>query len=359
MRAKKTTIDNLQMSFVDDDAVFPSTRYQGSKLKITNWIWDNICDLDFDTALDAFGGTGSVGYMLKQHNKQITYNDFLKFNWYIGAALIENDEIVLSDDDVSFILNEDAGVKYPAFVERSFKDIYFTEDENRWIDRVVTNISSLDNFYKQALGFFALFQACIVKRPYNLFHRKNLYIRLSEVERSFGNKTTWDTSFEEHFRQFVDEANQAIFCNGRQNKAVNSDVFDVTGDYDLVYIDTPYVSQKGIGVDYLGFYHFLEGLANYSCWEEMIDYNSKHRKFKSRSSVWTDKNLIMSGFDKLFNKFKKSILVVSYRSDGIPSVSELVNLIKKYKTDVREIKRTAYKYVLSTNHSEEILIVGV
>jgi adenine-specific DNA methylase len=84
------------------------------------------------------------------------------------------------------------------------------------------------------------------------------------VERSFGNKTTWDTSFEEHFRQFVDEANQAIFCNGRQNKAVNSDVFDVTGDYDLVYIDTPYVSQKGIGVDYLGFYHFLEGLANYS-----------------------------------------------------------------------------------------------
>jgi DNA adenine methylase/adenine-specific DNA-methyltransferase len=121
MRAKKTTIDNLQMSFVDDDAVFPSTRYQGSKLKITNWIWDNICDLDFDTALDAFGGTGSVGYMLKQHNKQITYNDFLKFNWYIGAALIENDEIVLSDDDVSFILNEDAGVKYPAFVERVSK----------------------------------------------------------------------------------------------------------------------------------------------------------------------------------------------------------------------------------------------
>ena len=38
--------------------VFPSTRYQGSKLKLLDWIWANIRDLPFDTALDAFGGNG-------------------------------------------------------------------------------------------------------------------------------------------------------------------------------------------------------------------------------------------------------------------------------------------------------------
>jgi len=359
MRAKKTTIDNLQTSFVNDDAIFPSTRYQGSKLKIANWIWDAVCDLDFETALDAFGGAGSVSHKLKQQDKQITYNDILKFNWHIGSALIENDDIVLSDDDIEFILNENQKTKYPTFVYDTFKDIYFTDDENKWIDRVITNISLLDNFYKQALGLFALFQACIIKRPYNLFHRKNLYIRLSEVERTFGNKTTWDTPFEEHFRQFAAEANQAVFCNGRQNKALNCDVFDIAENYDLVYIDTPYISKKGIGVDYLDFYHFLEGLANYADWKEMIDERSRHKKFKSKSSVWTDKNAIVSGFDRLFDKFRDSILVVSYRSDGIPPISQLTDLMKKYKTDVREIKRTSYKYVLSTNHSEEILIVGI
>ncbi len=358
MRTKKTTIDNLQTSFVNDDALFPSTRYQGSKLKITNWIWDAICDLDFETALDAFGGAGSVSHKLKEQDKQITYNDILKFNWYIGSALIENDDVLLSDDDIEFILNENQKIKYPTFVYDTFKDIYFTDDENKWIDRAITNISLLDNFYKQALGLFALFQACIIKRPYNLFHRKNLYIRLSEVERSFGNKTTWDTPFEEHFRQFAAEANQAVFCNGRQNKALNCDVFDIAEDYDLVYIDTPYISKKGVGVDYLGFYHFLEGLANYADWKEMIDYYSRHKKLKGRSSVWTDKNAIVSGFDRLFDKFRDSILVVSYRSDGIPPISQLADLMKKYKTDVREIKRTSYKYVLSANHSEEILIIG-
>ncbi len=359
MRAKKNTIDNLQMSFMNDDAVFPSTRYQGSKLKIADWIWDAVCDLEFETTLDAFGGAGSVGYMLKQHDKQITYNDILKFNWYIGSALIQNDEVVLSDEDVDFVLNENSKVKYPTFVHDTFGDIYFTKDENKWIDRVTTNIFLLDDFYKRALGFFALFQACIIKRPYNLFHRKNLYIRLSEVERSFGNKTTWDTPFQEHFKQFVGEANQAVFCNGKQNKALNLDVFDINEHYDLVYIDTPYISKKGVGVDYLGFYHFLEGLANYDDWKERIDYHSKHKRLKGNSSVWTDKNAIISGFDKLFDKFNESILVVSYRADGIPSISQLVDLLKKYKTEVREIKRTSYKYVLSTNHSEEVLILGI
>lgn len=309
--------------------------------------------------MDVFGGTGSVGYMLKQKNRQVAYNDILKFNWYIGTALIENSNVQLSKSDVDFLLQKHTDIKYPTFIHDTFKDIYFTDDENDWIDKVVTNISLLDDFYKKALAYFALFQACIIKRPYNLFHRKNLYIRLSDVERNFGNKTTWDTSFEEHFRQFVIEANQAVFDNGKQNKALNLDVFNIDENYDLVYIDTPYISQKGMGVDYLDFYHFLEGLVNYPKWGEMIDYKTLHKKLKSTKSIWTDKNKITAAFDKLFDKFKKSILVVSYRADGIPSIEELVGLLRKYKSNVQEIKRTNYKYVLSTNHSAEVLLFGI
>lgn len=36
---------------------FPSTRYQGSKLKLVEWIWQSMKHLDFESALDAFGGT--------------------------------------------------------------------------------------------------------------------------------------------------------------------------------------------------------------------------------------------------------------------------------------------------------------
>jgi len=358
MGTRPTILDKRQMSFLEDDAKFPSTRFQGSKLKIVNWIWGTIKDLNFDTALDAFGGTGSIGYVLKAKSKQVTYNDILKFNWYIGAALIENNKVKLVDKDVEFLLKKHKNINYPSFVYDTFKDIYFTDEENRWIDIVATNIALLEDFYKKALAYFALIQACIIKRPYNLFHRKNLYIRLSDVERNFGNKVTWDTPFQVHFRKFVEEANQAIFYNGRQNKAINLDVFDLDENYDLVYIDTPYISQKGVGVDYFGFYHFLEGLVNYSAWSKMINYRTKHKRLKGNGSVWADRSRTLSAFDKLFKKFEQSFFVVSYRADGIPSIDELIRIMRKYKPEVEESRRKNYKYVLSTNHSEEVLLVG-
>ena len=69
---------------------FPSTRYQGSKHRFIGWIWDCISSLDFDTVLDAFGGTGCFAYAAKTHGKTVHYNDILSFNAIIGKALIEN-----------------------------------------------------------------------------------------------------------------------------------------------------------------------------------------------------------------------------------------------------------------------------
>jgi adenine-specific DNA methylase len=81
---------------------------------------------------------------------------------------------------------------------------------------------------------------------------------------------------------------------------------------------------------------------------------------KKRDSAWTDKVQISTAFDKLFKKFKDSILIVSYRSDGIPSESELINLLQKYKNSVRVEHYGQYQYALSTNSkSKEILLIGV
>jgi adenine-specific DNA methylase len=352
-------IDQQQSLFPTATARFPSTRYQGSKAKLADWIWDQIAELDFHSCLDAFGGTGAVAYRLKREGKQVTYNDFLRFNYHFGLALIENGNVILDPDEIDWLLDRHSNVTYPTFVQDNFHDIYFTDEENVWIDQTMTNIRQLDNPFKYSLALFALCQACIIKRPYNLFHRKNLYIRFAEVERSFGNKVTWDKPFEEWFRAFVGEANQAVFDNGRDNRAANFDAFEVPGDYDLVYIDTPYISKRGVSVDYLWFYHFLEGLTTYDDWGKLIDNRSKHRRIKPQPNIWTDRNLIRSAFDRLFRRYEESILVVSYRSDGIPSERELVSLMGCYKGQVQVEHFGQYKYVLSTNSdSKEILIIG-
>ncbi|MDX1991784.1 MAG: DNA adenine methylase [bacterium] len=340
-------------------ARFPSTRYQGSKAKLTDWIWEQIKDLAFKSALDAFGGTGAVAYRLKQEGKQVFYNDVLRFNALIGKALIENQSTRLDSATVEDLLNQHEGITYPDFIQRTFPDIYYTDAENAWIDQTITNIYRLEHPEQFALAVFALCQACIIKRPYNLFHRKNLYVRLAEVERSFGNKTTWDKPFETWFRFFVDEANQAVFDNGQQNRSYNMDALDFPESVDLIYIDPPYISRQGVAVDYRDFYHFLEGLTFYSDWEAQVDFASKHRRLLRQQSPWTDKNQIADAFDRLFARFRESIIVVSYRSDGIPGESALVHLLEKYKSHVRVVPYGHYKYVLSKNaRSGELLLIG-
>jgi adenine-specific DNA methylase len=341
------------------DFPFPSTRYQGSKRALVGWIWENVAHLPFESVLDVFGGTGAVSHLFKNAGKQVIYNDLLKFNQNIGLALIENTDQHLSDDDIHLILTPQATTAYPNFIQKTFGGIYFTDEENAWLDRVVYHIDHfLPNPYQQALAKFALFQACIIKRPYNLFHRANLYIRTAQVTRSFGNKTTWDTPFEHHFRKFITEANRAIFDNGQANRAIQTDAHDTPMGSDLVYIDSPYLNRQGIGVDYRDFYHFLEGMMDYDQWEAKIDYASKHRRLAPQPSEWNMPKTILSAFEQLIARHRDSILVISYRDDGIPSKDELVALLKSYKSTVYEAQKSQ-QYVLSNKKSHEILLIGV
>lgn len=337
---------------------FPTTRYQGSKLKYVDWIWNCIKDLKFHTVLDAFGGTSVVAYKMKKNEKSVTYNDILFFNHIIGKALIENDSEKIDSEDLDFILTKHNNIDYPNFIEKTFSDVYYTDEENKWLDIVITNIRLIPNEYKKAIAFFALFQSCIIKRPYNLFHRKNLYIRFQEVKRSFGNKVTWDTPFEEHFKNFIQEANNAVFSNCQENTAINKDVSTIKNNYDLVYIDSPYISENGVGLNYLDFYHFLEGIMNYDDWAEMIDPKSKHKRLKLKKSDWSQKNKIEFAFESLIEQFRDSIIVISYRSDGIPSIEKIKDILVLNGKKITIHESNEMKYVLSTKKSSEILIVA-
>lgn len=179
---------------------------------------------------------------------------------------------------------------------------------------------------------------------------------MSDVNRSFGNKKTWDTPFEVHFRNFVKEANRAVFDNGRVCKAINQDALSIASNYDLVYIDTPYLNSKGVGVDYSDFYHFLNGMVDYADWKSMIDFGSRHLRLKRNYSIWNDKDHISDGFRLLASNFRDSVLVFSYRSNGIPTVDELLSFLSGRKNQV--YRSNDMKYALSNQKSQEVLIIS-
>lgn len=181
-------------------------------------------------------------------------------------------------------------------------------------------------------------------------------MRTATVDRSFGNKTTWDRPFPYYFERFLREANEAIFDNNRHdNQALNRNVFDMENNYDLVYIDPPYVSNKGIGVNYKEYYHFLEGMTNYSNWESNIDYSSKHLRLKREDdNNWSKLAKTEENFEKIIKNFADSKLVLSYRTPGIPSIDKIKEIIESYK-DVTSLTKYFYnyRYVLSKTHKKE------
>lgn len=354
-----------------DLKLFPTTRYQGSKRKILPWIYEIVKELKFESVLDGFGGSAIVSYMFKRMNKTVVYNDYLKFNYFIGKALIENSKVTLSESDIECLMNKSEDIKYQSFIADFFNGVYYLDEENEWLDLVTCNIINMNTYpskileYKKTLAYYSLFQACLVKRPFNLFHRKNLYLRTSSVNRRFGNKSTWDTSFQTHLKRHICEANSLVFDNRKKCKSLNQSIFDLNEErYDLVYLDPPYCRiERNDNVNYAKFYHFLEGLSNYNRWSDMIDYDTPTLRLKTElHENYFDKNTINESFEKLINKFKNSIIVISYKEDGYPSIEYIANLLGKFKRNVLTYNRD-YKYALNkkneiNNASKEALLIG-
>lgn len=348
--------------------IAPTTRYQGSKRSILDWIYENIKDLKFETVLDGFGGTASVSYLFKLMNKKVTFNDILQSNHQIGIALIENDFVKLNQKDLNFVTKKN-GFKYPTFIKDTFKDVYYLNSENNWLDVVTYNIQMLSEKYdgnilrqKKALAFYALFQACLCKRPFNLFHRKNLYLRTANVKRSFHNKKTWDKSFYSLYLMFYNELSQKIFSNGLRHKAMCKDILRINNNsyFDLVYLDPPYTRPNDHSPkDYFSLYHFLEGLVDYDNWPNRIDWETKNKNLKKQKTEW-NKNNLEKNFDHLFKKFEDSIIVLSYGDPGNPSITKLKELLLQYKTRVN-IARREYSYRLNHKNGTgmyEVLLIG-
>lgn len=350
----------------------PSTRYQGSKRKILPWLYECLEGYEFHSVLDAFGGSGVVSCLFKRMGKSVTYNDLFRFNQLIGKSIVENNGVLLSKKDVDFILSTDK--KSSSFVFNNFQGIYYLDDENRWLDATINNIEALNTLYsgpkleyKKAIAYNALFQSCLSKRPYNLFHRKNLEMRTRDVDRGFGNKVTWDKPFQEHFLFFVKEINGSIYHSKEKCKATCQDVFEIKSEhFDLVYLDPPYLKKKGESnesADYLRCYHFLEGVANYNQWGSLIDPMTLNKRIKgSYAPNYFKPSNALSVFEELVKKFRRSIVVLSYRYGGTPTINELSSILLKYKGTV-DVYDRKYKYALNKQKDEaemnrEYLLIG-
>src|SRR6266849_4557063 len=87
---------------------YPQLRFMGSKYRLLPWLEQVLEPIPFQTALDAFSGSGCVAYMLKVMGKSVWANDFLRFTRDLARAAVENSSETLEPDEVALLLSEPA-----------------------------------------------------------------------------------------------------------------------------------------------------------------------------------------------------------------------------------------------------------
>src|SRR6266852_4276863 len=98
---------DYKLSVLERMANFPTIRYMGSKNKLIPWIYDILNEIEFNTALDAFSGSGVVSYLFKSMGKRVYSNDFLHFSSLMVKGLIENSDDTLIQKDLETLFSED------------------------------------------------------------------------------------------------------------------------------------------------------------------------------------------------------------------------------------------------------------
>ena len=330
--------------------LFPQTRYMGSKSKLIDYIWETSEKYDFESVIDLFSGSGVVSYMYKTHGKKVYSNDYMAMGSVLTKALIENNTVILPLDAAKELMKETAT---DHFVQNTFSDIYFSTDDNMFIDIVRANIKKMSDDYQRAIAMEALIRSCIKKRPRGIF----TYVG----HRYDDGRKDLQKSFETHFLESVNLINNAVFDNKKKNKSYNMDSMNFKKKADLVYIDPPYYTPRSDN-EYVRRYHFVEGLAR--DWNGVeIQKNTKTKKFKSYPTPFSKKEGAAEAFDKIFKRYKASILIVSYSSNSLPTLDEMVSMMKKYK-DTVEVVHIDYKYSFGTrdtvkrNNVQEYIFVG-
>ena len=224
------------------------TNYIGSKQKLVDWIWKHTPE-GVGTVLDAFSGSAVVAYMYKTKGLQVIANDRLRYCHHAAKAIIENNSVRLSEDEIEALLADNA--KAGSFVQENFKGIFFAKGVHALIDTIRANCDKLSGF-KKDIALFGLGKTCMSgKGGFGHFSSSTDY----------GRRQDTPDEFKDRLRKNLQRINALVFDNDKENKAYRQDINDLLpkAKADLAYFDPPYATEFST-TNYERAYHFVEGL---------------------------------------------------------------------------------------------------
>jgi len=344
-----------------DFAHFPSTRYQGSKRKLLAFIHAACSGYNFSSVLDLYSGTSSVALLFRQMGKFVTANDYLLYNCVTGKVLLGTESAWLESLDIAALVARAFGHngRSQTLVRDNYAKIYFTDLENEQIDNFCANLIEFEEEERDLL-IYLMGQAMLMKRPYNLFHRANLDMRLKDVPRTFGNAKTWETPFYVHMEKLGGRLKKLKFVGPKGNaQCLNTgDLENFSNEPDFIYLDPPYLNAKNMPVDYSSFYHFLDGIVDYPLFAKG-NMKYPYKPIALKESRWKTAAGGLVEIDAALERWPNAQIAISYRGDGYPSIEALKDTLVARDYSISEHTAIDYKYALSKGaQTTEELIIG-
>jgi adenine-specific DNA-methyltransferase len=286
--------ETMELGFtVPQKPKMPPTQYLGSKERLVPWIL-SVAPEDVDCVFDAFSGTSVVGCHFKLRGAQVFSNDIMKANYHTARALVENSTETLSDADVerSFRENPSRG----GLMERLFTGVFFERDQAVILDNSRANVERFEG-HKKSLAFAVMCRALTRKVTVGHFTHLQALNYSKDPERVRRNPNL-ARPLRDIFEELIPLYNQAVFDNGRRNRAFCENTLGPVGrlrEVDLAYFDPPYVGRHP---DYQAFYHLWETFVEY--WQDKEFRSGTRMYYPRRKSGFVLKSEIVGSLERLF-----------------------------------------------------------
>lgn len=310
---------------------------------------------------DVFSGTATVARYFKKWY-EVYSNDLLYFSYVLQRGTIENDSVpkfeklkkaVSIQDPIEYFNSMDVvDMEILDHDRRFFQNTYaptggrmYVTDENAL--RIDFARNTVEDWYKSGHltdDEYYYLVACVVEGvPF-----------VSNTSGTYGAyHKDWERRSYKKYEVFRLDVN----TNGKKNKSYNCDGVELLKHIkgDILYIDPPYNGRQ-----YLPNYHVLETAAIYDFPE--VRGVTGQRPYENKKSDFCLKTKVVSAFDKLINNAEFRHIILSYSTDGLMSVSEIEEVMKRYGKEstfkIYEIPYRRYKSrnAMLTEQLKELLV---
>ncbi len=337
-------------------------KYIGNKTRLIRFIQKSLDDFGLEYSnkkvLDLFTGTGSMTGFFKFYSCEVTSIDNLncsineiyrKFYYNEYPVFNELNDIIGSDkiDSVLIYLNSLKG--FHGYITENYtvkgekKRNYFTIENAMKLDAIFDKIKEWESIL--SADKYRFLNGIAVNAADHISNTAGTYGAYLKIQRRTALKNV------------VLVKPKLISLGKVTPKLQNIEKFDFNTDYDIVYLDPPYNTRQ-----YAANFNLLENLA---IWDKPILYGkSGLRPYEDQKSSFSSKKHVREVFNEMLKKIKSSYIIMSYSSEGLLSVEEIITEFEKYgnvkvyKEKYRRFKTNAWTE-LNTGLNELLFICEI